>query len=252
MPAKNRIQGIVIRQQPLGEADVIIGLVSAEEGLLDVLARGARKSSKRLAGGVSLFTEISAITEQARGKLANVKESSLLAQFLPETPSYGQLALASYAAELATHAAQPSHADPALYDWLRASLQLVGTVDEHALRTPRLALEVGFLQALGAFPDVQSCVQCGQSTAQGAQWLDADVGVLCQLCAQPRAELLPPELMRALVLWSLAPAEPPLEPLPPSAGLRVAEQRIAALIQHAVPVPLRSARALADVTRFEM
>ena len=251
MPPRNRLDGIVIRQQPVAEADVIVSMVSAEDGRVDVLARGARKSTKRFAGGIALFSELSAVIEQGRGHLPTLVESSLNQGFLQMTAQYGQLALASYAAALAACASQPSHADPGLYTWLRASLAVCEAASDHELRTPRLAVEVGFLQALGVFPDLQTCGECGQDTAAGGAWHDADAGLVCTRCARPSPELLPPPLVRALVLWSLAPAEPPVDALPVAAGLRVAEKRVAALLGHVVPHTLRSAVALRDLLRFE-
>lgn len=251
MPPRNRLDGIVIRQQPVAEADIIMTLFSAEEGRIDVLARGARKSSKRFAGGVALFSELSAVIEHGRGHLPTLVESSLHAAFLQVAPSYAQLALASYVVELAACAGQPCHADPGLYTWLRASLALCETVDAQELRAPRLALEIGFLQALGICPDLQTCAQCGQDTAAGGAWQDADVGLVCTRCQPPQADTLPASLVRALVLWSLAPAEPPVDPLPASPSLRVAEKRVAELLGHVLPPNLRSAVALRDLLRFE-
>jgi recombinational DNA repair protein (RecF pathway) len=231
MPPRNRLDGIVIRQQPIAEADVIVSLVSAHEG--------------------RVFSEISAVIEQGRGHLPTLVESSLTTAALDGTPQYGQLALASYVAELAACASQPSHADPALYAWLRASLAVCETVDDQQLRSPRLAVEVGFLQALGVCPDLQTCGECGQDTAGGGTWQDADAGLICTRCASTGPETLPPALVRALVLWSLAPAEPPVDVLPASTALRVAEKRIASLLGHVVPPTLRTAAALADLLRFQ-
>ena len=191
------------------------------------------------------------MTEQGRGHLPTLLESSLDTAFLHLTPTYGQLALASYVVEMAACASQPSHADPGLYAWLRDSLALCETVDEHALRTPRLAIEIGFLQALGVCPDLQSCSQCGQDTASGGTWQDADAGLVCTRCLPAVPDTLPPALVRALVLWSLAPAEPPVDRLPASPALRVAEKRVAVLLGHVLSNPLRSAAALHDLLRFE-
>jgi DNA repair protein RecO (recombination protein O) len=251
MTPRSRLDGIVIRQQPVAEADVIVSIASAHEGRVEVLARGARKSSKRFAGGVALFSEISAVIEQGRGHLPTLVESSLERTFLPQTPTYGQLALASYVAELTSCASQPSHADPGLYAWLQASLALCAVADEQQLRTPRLGIEVGFLQAAGVFPELQVCAHCGQETSGGGSWLDADVGLVCTRCLPPQMDALPPALVRALVLWSLAPPEPPIALLPASAALRLTEKRIAELLGHVLPPNLRSATALRDLLRFE-
>ena len=258
MPPRQHVPGIVIRQQPLGEADLIVTIVSPELGRVDAMARGARKSSKRFGGGLALFTEVSAIVEQGRGRLPTLVESTLRRNYLPDATEYTQLALASLAAELAGHASQHEHADSALYDWLDAALQLCGAClppSPHApigIRTPQLALEVGFLQSAGLFPDLQACVRCGQSTASGAHWLDADAGLTCLRCEPARSTALEPSLVRTLVLWTLSPPTPPLETLPMTAGLRVVEQRVGVLLRHVVPDALRTIQTLRDLARFEV
>ena len=130
-------------------------------------------------------------------------------------------------------------------------MALVETVSDAHLRAPRLAIEMGFLQALGVCPDLQACSQCGQDTAAGGTWQDADDGLVCTRCLRANPETLPPSLVRALVLWTLAPAEPPVDPLPPSAALRATEKRVAVLLGHVVPQTLRSAMALRELLRFE-
>ena len=258
MPPRHHVPGIVIRQQPLGEADLIVTIVSPDLGRVDAMARGARKSSKRFGGGLALFTEISAIVEQGRGRLPTLVESTLRRNFLPDATDYAQLALASLAAELAGHASQHEHADGALYEWLHAALQVCGAcrpLSPHApiaVRTPQLALEVGFLQAAGLFPDLQQCVRCGQSTAGGAHWRDADAGLTCLRCEPPQPTMLDPALVRTLVLWTLAPPLPPLEALPMTAGLRLVEQRVGVLLRHVVPDALRTIQTLRDLARFEV
>ena len=251
MPPRSRLDGIVIRQQPVRDADLIVALVTADHGRVDVLARGGRKSTKRFSGGISLFAEISAIIEHGRGHLPTLVESTRHAAYLTAAPNYPQLALASYVVELAAHASQPDHADSALHGWLRASLALCETVDERDLRTPRLALEVGFLQAVGVFPDVQSCCRCGRSTAHGGTWQDADAGLACAACLPLGAEALPAALVRALALWSLAPAEPPVAPLPAVPGLQLAQRRVASLLAQVVPPSLPAAAAVRELQRLE-
>ena len=258
MPARHHLTGIVIRQQSLGEADLIVTMVSPDRGRVDAMARSARKSAKRFAGGLGLLTEVTALIEQGRGRLPTLVEASLRTQFLPDETQYSQLALASLAAELAAHASQHEHADPALFAWLHAALTLCGASPPSVSHNPipvrvaQLALQVGFLQAAGVFPDLQVCVACGGTTAHGASWLDTDAGLVCLRCVAPRADSLTPGLVRTLALWSLAPPLPPLESLTPSLALRVVEVRVAALLRHVVPDALRSAQTLQDLTRFEV
>lgn len=51
-----KAEGLVIRSRPLGEADRLVTILTAQQGIVRAVARGARRTRSRLAAGVDLFT----------------------------------------------------------------------------------------------------------------------------------------------------------------------------------------------------
>lgn len=244
MPAADWGACLVLRVQPLGDTNVIVALLTEQSGRRDVVARGAKSSRHRFAGLLQPFTELTVFAQHGRGSLDTLAEVQPLRPWRSEGVTYAQLALASYATELAIVASQPDHADLPLYHWLQAALLLAASVGDHQLRAARVLLEVSFLQALGLFPDVQQCAQCGKPNAAGAVWPQAAHGLLCLDCAGESGPRLPAAWLLVLaVLTQSPPSADLIDALPPQM-FRIIEDHLASLLTEVVHQPLRSAKAL--------
>lgn len=246
---------IIVRLQPLREADVIVTLLGAEAGRVDAVARGARSSRKRFAGSLRLFCEVTAVLEPPRrGTLATLVAADLCSDWLGDAVGYDALCLASYATELALHASQPGHADPELHAWLASCLAAAGRLGRAEatdapgtaghLRRSRLAVEAGFLRVVGQFPDLAHCARCGAPTTRGAVWPPAAEGPLCPDCAVDGIRL---SALALAALARLAAGQPSNVPPP----LRPIEERLAERMAQAIPKPLRSAGALREAVAAE-
>jgi DNA repair protein RecO (recombination protein O) len=234
---------LVLRVQTVREADVIVTLLHPLHGRVDAVARGARSSRKRFGAALAPFRLVHARLGRGRGQLPVLAEATLLQEFLRDGTGYPQLALASYATELAQHASQPDHADPGLFQWLQGVWTQAGQPIEGQLRALRLQAEVTFLRELGAFPDVRACASCHGSTGQGAVWPDASSGLLCLTCAGNRTPRLSADLLDALALSQFSTLDPH--------ALRPVEERVAQLIGQVIAAPLRSAQALRSLVAFD-
>lgn len=234
---------IVLRVQPLREADVIATLLHPQRGRVDAVARSARTSRKRFAGSLAPFHGVRVRLARGRGELPTLAEAQLQRAYLGDGVGYAQLALASYATELALHASQPDHADPQLYQWLADCLTLAGGPVEGYIRALRLQVEVTFLHVLGAFPDVQHCAVCGGTTVAGAVWPDVTAGLLCLTCAGTWQPRLSSELVAALAVADFGTID--------DHALRSVEERTGQLLAQVVSGPLRSAAALRSLVALD-
>lgn len=64
-----RTKAIVLRRTNYGEADRIIQLLTPDNGVLSVMAKGVRKEKSRLAGGIELFATCDVTIGSGRGEL---------------------------------------------------------------------------------------------------------------------------------------------------------------------------------------
>ncbi len=235
---------LCVRVQPLGDADLIVTLLSAELGRVDAVAKSARSSRKRFGGSLRLFSELDVNLGHGRGRLPVLATTSERRAWLGDSVGYDQLCLASYAAELALCASQPEHADVPLYLWLCDAWSLAAGSVQGVLRPLRLAIDVTWLRVMGLLPDLEACVRCGAHLDEGAVWAHAGQGLLCRNCAEGSAQRIGLDVLLGLRALSARGLDAEVARHLPSAGLRSVEERVAQLVAQAVSTPLRSAVAL--------
>ena len=80
-PKSFRSQGIVLESKPLGEADLMVTLLTSDEGKLRAVARGARKTTSKLVGHLEPLNRVD--ISVARGKeFQYVSQAQVLENFL--------------------------------------------------------------------------------------------------------------------------------------------------------------------------
>lgn len=185
----DRVEAIVLRSVPYGEADLVVHLLARGRGRMGAFARGARKS-RRFGGALEPFSVVEALVAERPGAdLVTLREASLREGFVGLREDLHRLAHAGYAAELAhdlSRAGQP--ADP-IFDALQGFLERLarGAATSARLR----ALELALLAGSGLLPELSACARCGAPVAPGRAPFDAaSGGLLCGACTLPGATQL--------------------------------------------------------------
>jgi len=176
---------IVLRAVNYGEADRIVTLFGRDTGQVSALARSARKSQRRFAGGLGLgAVGVAALRERAGADLFTLESfDATSVDHVALGADVARMAHAAYAAELVTKLCAPRQADPAVYDWLATMLDRLckGTATAERLRV----FELGLLRALGFQPVVDRCAICDTAGAEIAFRWDPDRGgAVCTGCAR--------------------------------------------------------------------
>jgi DNA repair protein RecO (recombination protein O) len=184
------VRAIAVRSRPLGEADAIVTLFSAERGKLDVAARGVRRPSSRLAAAAEPGVE--AEWSLHRGSSLEVASAAKIVREYWDRMRDPDRLIAS-AAALATVDAlcEPELAVPDLYDALCGALAAIAAAEDPFVYLPRWYMRA--LALLGLAPPADACVQCGGALGEGSAWLDASAGgLVCARCRPAWSDL--PEL----------------------------------------------------------
>lgn len=234
----------MLARRERGEADRTLTLFTRPFGKLEALARGARRSQRRFAGCLDLFSRIEVLLEEdGRGRVA-LLEATLQDGREGIRRELLSLAQAGYLCDLVDALAQERDPSPPLYDLLSGTLD---RLERRPLRALELrAFELALLGRLGFAPALERCVNCQALPARAVAFDPDRGGILCGTCARgPRARPIPPEVLRLLRV--LAAGALPEGASPATQGrLRAL---LAWLIDERLPRPLPSRKFLEQVAR---
>lgn len=243
----------MLRTRELGEADVIVVLLTPEEGRVAAIAKHARKSVKRFPGSLDLFNHLEVeLRPHRRGGMPLLLRARLLSPFLPLRREPARYALACYLAELLGRLAPEHGAGPEMRRIFDFS---VDALDALAVCSPdprlRVLFEMRALDVLGLRPELRSCVRCGAEVAGAGPvaFHVADGGVVCSRCANPQDVPLRVHLgtLRALEQGLRIPIAEFSRLHLGSRALAEAQHLVGRFQRHHVGIELRSERFLGDV-----
>jgi DNA repair protein RecO (recombination protein O) len=182
---------ILLRRIDYGDFDVIITFFTLNKGKLSLIAKAAKKSTRRFAGILELFSVLDLVVGTGRGKgLPLLQEAVLIKPFDGIRADFKKTAYASYWAEL-------------IYSWLEENFKqdALYYLFEHALsqldsgKTAEAALNILFQMRLlalsGHCPNLTACSLCraGLENIRQANFV-FDIqrgGILCGNCGSRAA-----------------------------------------------------------------
>ena len=151
---------ILLRRLDYGDFDVIVTFFTLKSGKMTLIAKSAKKSTKRFAGILELFSILDLVASPGRGKgMPVLQEATLKQPFSGIRADFKKTAYASYWAEL-------------IYNWMEDNYQQVDlyTLFAHVLselddgQTTGAALNIlfqmRFLNLSGLRPHLTACSLC--------------------------------------------------------------------------------------------
>lgn len=161
---------VILRTRPLGEADLVVVLLTPEHGKIEAAARSARSSRRRFPGGLPAGQRGLAAVARGRGSLARLERFEPTADHSPVGQDLERFAYVAYLCELTDELVYGRHPDALVFAALCTALEAVigGAPRPSELRRYELALLAG----LGLLPALGGCCVCGQGVAIG-RWGDA-------------------------------------------------------------------------------
>jgi len=187
------------------ESSRILRLVTRDAGVRSVLARGARRSSRRFGSALDLFAQGSAQLHTKPGR-----DLDTLGGFDVERarPGLGadlaRFTGAAVIAELTLRFGRDG-ADPELFEACSDALDSLASAGPNDAREATLAGAWRIIGALGFAPGVDICAECHTPLAADEQALFSHPagGALCPRCARiaPSGRLLPSTARNALRAW---------------------------------------------------
>lgn len=224
----SELSGVVVGHVDLGEADRLVRVLTAAQGRIDVLARGARASRKRFGGLLDLGTRIR-FTLDGRGRGTRFGSIELVAGVRRAREDLDRLALLAYGCEVAGRLAGEGAPAERLAHLLVVWLELLeGEAAPGA--ASRQAFEAKALAFSGVLPSLTHCASCGETGPDG---FSLESGALHGACGH--GQRVGAEALGRLDALLRSPLFETPGVAPSSAGWLLAD-----LIQHQIRAPLRS------------
>ena len=192
----------MLRQAPLGEADLLLSLLTPHRGKLRAVARGARRLTSRMVGHLEPLTRVDLAVAQGRS-LDVISQVQVVDSFRALKGDLEATSRGIYVAELADGFAAEGSDNPLLYSLVCEVLRLLGepSASDILLRY----FELQLLKLSGFLPELGVCVECRRVPDPGKHLFSPDGGgLLCDECKPSGARLMPLsrealEMLRLLV-----------------------------------------------------
>lgn len=163
MGKRRAVEGIVLGHVNYGEADRIIRLLTAEEGRISAMARGARRSKKRFAGMLDLGNRVSLQLTTGKGRLPIITEVNLVQGHPHLRRDLDRISQMTYSCELVGSLAREDHPEQKLFGLLNVALVLLNAATMPPTPVFRWGLEAKALTFAGLTPGLRSCMVCEEA-----------------------------------------------------------------------------------------
>jgi len=192
-----KTQGVVIRDQDLGETSKIITLYTRDFGKLKLVAKGARSLKSRFGGSLDLLNHISIVFYHRESRdIQFLSQSDIIRSFPRIKAELERLALAMAVCELIGRTEIGSSPNPQLFKLLVDTLK--GMDESRRVVNYFHYFRIQFLRIAGFQPQLDRCLRCGRPTEKGeALFRIEGGGVFCPSCTET-GMVISPETLRVL------------------------------------------------------
>lgn len=205
MPERQRLyrtHAIVLRRRDYGDADRILTVLTPNYGKLELIAKGARKTTSRKAGHLELFGHSSLLVAKAR-TWDIVTEAVNIESFPALRSDLDKIGHANYLAEMVDSFTETDDENQAVWDLLLLAMQELNTLDMGSAAAQILPhwFQLHLLALAGFQPQLFECLGCDAELEPVTNFISLpEGGVLCPQCAAGRrdVEAIEPDVLKVL------------------------------------------------------
>jgi DNA repair protein RecO (recombination protein O) len=188
------VRAIVLGKESFGEADYYVDFLTEEYGRFTAVAKAAKRSRRRYAGGLDLFCHDEIALRGDPAGRPYLVELVVLNAFLPLRENLDRAAAAGRCLQWIRRLVPPNAPLPGLFKLLGQTLALLARAPSvEATDRMELLFRLQFLSRAGLAPRLDGCARCGSDGPIAAILSPEAGGVLCVSC---QAERLIPDGLR--------------------------------------------------------
>lgn len=196
---------VVLRTYKLADADKIALALTATNGMVRGVARGARRLKSRFGAGLEPFTLVSLqYFEKENKELVSIRQADILRSYFSLLSHENAFQTLEYISQLTIEFSPLHDPNPVTFRMVRAVLEALAE-DPTKYRQVLKYFEIWLLKLNGLWPDLSVCVRCGQ-TIGGQAFYRTGQGVYCITCAPAATRPLTTEVLAKI---AAAQRQPP-------------------------------------------
>lgn len=178
---------IMLRATEHGDYDKIITFFTLKRGRVSLIAKGAKKSVKRFAGILELFSVLNLVWTYGRGRgLPILQEASIVHPFEQIRTNITKTAYASYWCELVYQWMEQGQKQPSLYKLLEHVLDQLNS-ERLSHEILHIAFQLHFMRISGFRPGLDNCANCqtplDEFERSSVVFNVKRGGILCEKCS---------------------------------------------------------------------
>ncbi len=179
-----RSEGVVLKTHALGDTSRIVVVYTREQGLVRLVAKGARKTPSRFGFALEPLSRARYVYYHKPDRdLQLLSQADTINATGGRLTDLVRLAHGEAALERIDRLVWGEEAHPELYDLLVETLEAVVEAPEAALPAITIAFELKAASLLGYRPRLEACAQCGGVLSAERLFSPAQGGLLCDRCA---------------------------------------------------------------------
>jgi DNA repair protein RecO (recombination protein O) len=171
-------EAIVLRTWPFHESDLVVSLLTREQGRVKGVARHALRSQRRFGGALEPMTHVRATyVEQPRQELMRLDAFEILSSPMSRPVDYERTAALQFVAEVIEEAMPEGAAEDAVF---RLALAVLDELQVGRVWMPITYFALWMNRLMGWMPELGRCAVCGLDLRGATVWTSsASNGVTC-------------------------------------------------------------------------
>ena len=180
-----KTKGIVIRELVVNDYDKILTVLTAEQGKISVMAKGAKRSRSGISAGATLLC-YSMFTMFRGKKMYIVNDIDIMDTFYDLRMQMEAFAVASYFAEVLQDVVPEEQPANEALRLLLNCLHFLRNGDKSPMLL-KMVFELRLMLIAGFAPMVSCCALCGDVVEESSCFSFPECGLLCRACTVNKA-----------------------------------------------------------------
>ncbi len=179
-----RTEGIVLKTQKYGEADLIVTYLTPDRGIISAFAKSPRKTKSRFGSSLEPLTHSKISLWGKEQSLPKLTQSDIIHSFQKIRESYNDFVSVSKLSEILISLTPSESPNKKLFSFFLNILQFISSSEQPSKESLHLISRIRLLAIIGYAPRMSGCGRCDSRSVD----FFPDAGTtLCQKCSRPSA-----------------------------------------------------------------